>query len=172
VVVAGPAAILATIPLLGACGAGTDDDSLPPLTPEPSLSVPLTEPSSPASRSRAESRASYPARLVLMKFLRGVGTGDTRVCGHTAPAYARVAFADSGGCRPWIGVVTARLAPEQRDLLRTVLVPGATPGPRRGQYTIRPGDLRWSPPEATAPRGVVANRYVLARIGPRWLIIA
>jgi hypothetical protein len=178
-VVAGPAAVLAAIPLLGACGPGTDDDSLPPLTPEPSLSVPLTQPSEPgesappaARPGRSGTRASYPARLALMKFLRGVGAGDARACGHVAPAYARTAFADHGGCAQWITEVGARLSPEQVEMLRTVLVPGATSGPRPGQYTIRPADLRWRPAAAPAPRSVVAGRYVLARTGSRWLIVA
>jgi hypothetical protein len=170
-VVVGVAAIAATIPLLGACGGGTDDDSLPPLTPEPSLSIPQAESSQPASTaSRSGARASYPARYALMKFLRGVGAGDVRVCGYVAPAYARTAFADSGGCRQWIGTVAARLTPEERTLMRTVLVPGATPGPGPGQYTIRSGDLRWTPRTATAPAGVLADQYVLTKSGPRWLL--
>jgi hypothetical protein len=173
VVVAGPAAVLAASLSLGACGPGTDDDSLPPLTPEPSLSVPPSEPSEPAARpGRSGSRASYPARLALMKFLRGVGAGDVRACGHVAPAYARTAFADQGGCAQWIADAGARLSPEQGEQLRTVLVPRAAPGPRPGQYTIRPADLRWRPAGAVAPHGVVAARYVLARTGSRWLIIA
>jgi hypothetical protein len=172
-VVVGVAASAATIPLLAACGGGTDDDSLPPLTPEPSLSIPQAESSQPASpASRSGARASYPARFALMKFLRGVGAGDARVCAYVAPAYAGTAFADSGGCRQWIGTVAARLTPEERTLMRTVLVPGATPGPEQGQYTIRPADLRWTPRGSTAPDGILADQYVLAREGNRWLITA
>jgi hypothetical protein len=107
-----------------------------------------------------------------MKFLRGVGAGDARACGYVAPAYARTAFASSGGCAQWIAAAGARLSPEQAALLRTVLVPGATAGPRPGQYTIRPADLRWRPAGATAPRGIIAGQYVLARAGTRWLIVA
>jgi hypothetical protein len=164
------AVIVAAVPLMAGCAAATgEDDSLPPLTPEPSLSVPSAEatPSAP----RPGSRASYPARLVLMRFLRGVGEGDARVCGHLSPAYARTTFAKWGGCPKWIGATSDRLTPEELGSLQAVQVIGATPGPRAGQYTIGLGDLNWDE-GAVAPDGVVAQRYVLARAGARWLVIA
>jgi hypothetical protein len=168
--IAGPLLLTAA-----ACGGTRDNDSLPPLTPEPALSLPAaespptTETGPPASRSR--SRTSYPARFALMRFLRGVGAGDGRACGLLSPSYARTAFAGAGGCQKWIGAIPGRLTPDELRRLRTVQVLGATPGPRPGQYTIRPADLRWSP-GAAAPEGVVAQQYVLARAGTRWLVVA
>lgn len=162
--------------LLSACGGTKDDDSLPPLTPEPALSLPGAASSAPAVESgppasRSATRASYPARLALMRFLRGAGSGDGRSCGLLSPAYARTAFADAGGCQKWIGAIPTRLTPQEVNLLRTVRVLGATPGPRPGQYTVRPADLRWSA-GASAPRDVVAQQYVLARVGTRWIVVA
>jgi hypothetical protein len=163
-------------PLLTGCGGlGQDDDPLPPLTPEPGLSLPQAssppQASGPPSASRSGTRASYPARLALMQFLRGVGAGDRRVCGLLAPSYARTAFAADGGCAAWIGAAPTRLTPDELHGLRTVRVLGATPGPRPGQFTVRPADLRWSS-GGGVPRDVVAQRYVLARVGGRWLVIA
>jgi hypothetical protein len=178
-------ALAATIPavivLVGAlalagCGRSQEDDSLPPLTPEPGLSLPAAdsppvsvETNPPASRSGL--RASYPARLVLMRFLRGVGAGDRRACGLLSPSYARTAFAAAGGCQKWIGAIPTRLTPDELHQLRTVQVLGATPGPRRGQYTVRPADLRWAA-RAEVPKDVVAQQYVLARAGGRWIVVA
>ncbi|HEY7485358.1 MAG TPA: hypothetical protein VH912_12925 [Streptosporangiaceae bacterium] len=160
----------AAMPLLAACGSSQSDDSLPPLTPEPSLSLPVPQ-STPPPASRSATRASYPARLVLMKFLRGVGAGEVRVCGYVSPSYARKAFAQAGGCTQWIGTAPTRLTPDQLDQLRTVQVLGATPGPSPGQYTIRARDLRWSTADA-APTEVLAKQYVLAKTGTGWLIVA
>jgi hypothetical protein len=162
--------------LLSACGGARDDDSLPPLTPEPALSLPADDSPPPALESnapasRSGSRATYPARLVLMRFLRGVGAGDQRACGLLSPSYARTAFAAGGGCQRWIGSVPRRLTPDELHLLRTVQVLGATPGPRPGQYTIRPADLKWAA-SAAVPKDVVAQRYVLARAGGRWIVVA
>ena len=171
------AIVLAVAPLvLSSCGGSRDDDSLPPLTPEPSLSLPPAVSSPPAVEtvppaSRSATRASYPARLTLVRFLRGAGSGDQRVCALVTAAYARTAFAEAGGCQQWIDAIPTRLTPNELRRLRTVQVLGATPGPRPGQYTIRPADLRWSG-GASAPEGVVAQRYVLARAGTRWLVIA
>jgi hypothetical protein len=106
-----------------------------------------------------------------MRFLRAVGAGDRQACGLVSPSYAATAFASAGGCPQWIGAVPARLSPDELHQLRTVRVLGATPGPRAGQYTIRPADLRWRAATAV-PRDVVAQRYVVAKTGNRWLIIA
>ncbi|HEX6471162.1 MAG TPA: hypothetical protein VF069_18830 [Streptosporangiaceae bacterium] len=161
-------------PLLAGCGgAGQADDPLPPLTPEPGLSLPQV-PNPPAASppaSRSGTRGSYPARLALMRFLRGVGAGDRRACALLSPSYSRTAFAADGGCAAWIGAVPGRLTPDELHGLRTVRVLGATPGPRPGQFTVRPADLRWSP-GGGVPRDVLAQQYVLARVGGRWLVIA
>lgn len=167
--------VTCALPLLAACGNSQSDDTLPPLTPEPSLSVPALESTAPqpatTSASGAGARASYPARLVLMKFLRGVAAGEARVCGYLSPAYDRKAFARAGGCAKWIGTVATRLTADQLGRLRTVQVPGASPGPGTGQYTIRLRDLRWRPAQATPP-DFVARQYVLAKTGGRWLIVS
>jgi hypothetical protein len=171
---------------LSGCGGSQPDDSLPPLTPEPALSVPSADsqppsveaspPASPAApASRSGLRASYPARLALMRFLRGVGAGDGQVCGLVSPSYARTAFAAAGGCQKWIGAIPARLTPDELHQLRTVQVLGAAPGPRQGQYTVRPADLRWATSAAVRkdvlfPAG--AQQYVLARAGGRWVVVA
>lgn len=174
-VVAGSLSVLLLLSLSG-CGGPAEDDTLPPLTPEPAFSLPAAdsqpptvETNSPPSRSGL--RASYPARLVLMRFLRGVGAGDRRACGLLSPSYARTTFAAAGGCSKWIGAIPARLTPDEIHQLRTVQVLGATPGPRPGQYTIRPADLRWAE-SAEVPEDVVAQQYVLAKAGGRWVVVA
>jgi hypothetical protein len=93
------------------------------------------------------------------------------VCGYLSPSYARTAFATTGGCAQWIKSTAGRLTAEQQDALKTVKVLGATPGPRAGQYTVQPDDLSWRAGTAV-PSGVVAKRYVLARSGARWLVVA
>ncbi|HZB34279.1 MAG TPA: hypothetical protein VE465_29215 [Streptosporangiaceae bacterium] len=162
--------------LLAACGGTQEDDSLPPLTPEPAFSLPSADASPPSgetrsSASRSGSRASYPARLALMRFLRGVGAGDRRACALLSPSYARTTFAAAGGCQKWIGAIPARLTQEEIRQLRAVQVLGATPGPRQGQYTVRPADLRWAAGTAV-PKAVVAQQYVLGRAGGRWFVVA
>lgn len=169
-------AALAGALLLSACGGSQDDGALPPLTPEPGFSLPSADSAPPSvetnpSASRAGLRASYPARVVLMRFLRGVGAGDRGSCALLSPSYARKAFAAAGGCREWIGAIPTRLTPDELHQLRTVQVLGATPGPRQGQYTVRPADLRWAASDAM-PEDVVAQRYVLARAGGRWFVVA
>jgi hypothetical protein len=169
IVVAGPL-------LLSACGGTQEDDALPPLTPEPALSPPSADAPPPSVESqspvsRSGSRASYPARLVLMRFLRGVGAGDRRACALLSPSYARTTFAAAGGCQKWIGAVPARLTPDEIHQLRTVQVLGATPGPRQGQYTVHPADLRWTASTAM-PKAVVAQQYVLGKAGGRWFVVA
>ncbi|HEU5156199.1 MAG TPA: hypothetical protein VFU43_04330 [Streptosporangiaceae bacterium] len=168
-VVAGPL-------VLSACGGSPEDDSLPPLTPEPALSLPpgdsrppIVETRSPASR--AGSRASFPARLVLMRFLRGAGAGDPRACGLLSRSYARTAFAAAGGCQRWIEAIPTRLTPDELHQLRTVRVLGATPGPGPGQYTVNASDLRWAA-GTPVPDDVVARRYVLTKSGTRWFVAA
>lgn len=182
------ATVLAAIAVAGSlslsgCGGSQEDDSLPPLTPEPALPLPSagsqppsveTNPSA-AAASRSGLRASYPARLALMRFLRGVGAGDGQVCRLLSPSYARTAFAAAGGCQKWVGAIPARLTPDELHQLRTVQVLGATPGPRQGQYTVRPADLRWAA-RAVVPNDVLfpagAQRYVLARAAGRWVVVA
>jgi hypothetical protein len=178
IAVAGPLSLS-----LSACGGSEGDDSLPPLTPEPALSLP-SAPSQPpsvetnpsaAAASRSGLRASYPARLALMRFLRGVGAGDGQVCRLLSPSYADTAFAAAGGCQKWIGAIPTRLTPDELHQLRTVQVLGATPGPRQGQYTVRPADLRWAasaevPNDVLFPAGT--RQYVLARAGGRWVVFA
>jgi hypothetical protein len=161
--------------LLSACGA-QEDDSLPPLTPEPTFSLPSADSPPPSVEtqppaSRSGSRTSYPARLVLMRFLRGVGAGDRRACALLSPSYARTTFAAAGGCQKWIGAIPTRLTPDELHQLRTVQVLGATPGPREGQYTVRPADLRWAASTAV-PKDVVAQQYVLGRTAGRWFVVA
>jgi hypothetical protein len=171
-----PAIVVAGSLLLSACGGTQEDNSLPPLTPEPALSLPSAESLPPSVEtkppaSRSGSRASFPARLVLMRFLRGIGAGDRRACALLSPSYARTTFAAAGGCQKWIGAVPTRLTPDEVHQLRTVQVLGATPGPRQGQYTVRPADLRWVASTA-APNAVVAQQYVLGRAGGRWFVVA
>jgi hypothetical protein len=158
-----------------ACGGKGEDDSLPPLTPEPALSLPADQ-SPPSTEttplpSPSASRSSYPARLALARFLRAAGAGDRRACDRLDASYASTAFASAGGCEQWVAAIPTRLTPAELRQLRTVQVLGATPGPRPGQFTVHPADLRWRS-AAAVPKDVVARQYVLARTGGRWIVVA
>lgn len=154
---------LAVVPMVvvGGCGSKADT-SMPPLTPEPTVPLPPEDP--------AVLRQSYPARLVLYRYLRGVATADTRVCAYLAPAYARTAFGRTG-CRAWVAQAGRHLAPADLAALRQVTVPTATPGPGRGSYTVQYADLQWRT-DPVEPGGVLRPRYVLRSYGARWRISA
>ncbi|GAA2138689.1 hypothetical protein [Actinomadura napierensis] len=162
--------LLSALPLLpalifgiGGCG-GKDEVGLPPLTPEPGDSrlADLTAPE----------KDSFPARLVLYKFLRGVAAGNVKVCALLAPAYDRAAFGRPGGCRAG-GLAAARrtLRPADLAALRGVTVPSCEDGPGEGEYTVAFGDLKWKGDPAR-PGGVLAAKFTLHKTGARWLIAA
>jgi hypothetical protein len=158
---------LAFIPALIACGAEADM-SIPPLTPEPTISLPPADPAETADP--AAGKASYPARLALYNYLRGMAAGNPRACAYLAPAYDRATFGKAG-CRAWVPQVDRQLPAADLTALRQVVVPTATRGPGSADYTVRFADLEWRT-EPAKPSGVLAARYVIRRIGARWFIVA
>ncbi|MFB4306073.1 hypothetical protein [Actinomadura sp. GTD37] len=156
------AAVLIVLPLLGACG-GKDEITMPPLTPEPGDShlVDTT-----ATESGAE---SFPARLALYKYLRGIAAGNARVCAYLTPDYQRVAFGAPGACRYGFAHARAKLRPQDVAALRGVTVPSCEPGPGDGDYTVRFEDLDWKG-EPARPGGLLAATFTLRKSGAYWQI--
>ncbi|XVQ12295.1 hypothetical protein ACQP1W_06940 [Spirillospora sp. CA-255316] len=148
---------------LGACG-GADEVTMPPLTPEPGGAPPA------ATAAAAAPARTQAARVVLYKYLRGVASGDVKVCASLSPAYERATFGRAGGCRTGLAQVRNGLRPEDLAALRGVTVPTAEAGPGDGEVTVRFEDLRWKTAPAR-PGGVIAARYTLQLTGARWLII-
>ncbi|MBC6456793.1 hypothetical protein [Actinomadura sp. HBU206391] len=158
-----PIAALVLVPLLASCGSGGDiETSIPPLTPEPTITLP--------PQDAASERRSLPARTVLYRYLRSLAAGDPRGCGHLAPAYDRATFG-SGGCRNWMPQAARRLTAGDLNALRGVTVPIASEGPGRADYTVHFTDLQWRT-EPAQPGDVLASSYVIRRTGTRWLIVA
>jgi hypothetical protein len=159
--IAAMALIIASMVVVSGCGSKADM-SMPPLTPEPTVPLPPED--------GAVLRQSYPARVVLYRYLRGVAAADVRACVYLAPAYARATFGRTG-CRAWVAQAGRHMAPADLVALRQVTVPAATPGPGRGSYTVEFTDLQWSTgrPE---PGGVLRSRYVIRSYGARWRISA
>jgi len=155
------------LPALGACALFTDaEPKIPPLVWE-SGDARLIDPRS----ATVPPQESLPARLVLYRFLRGVAAGDVRVCGYLIPEYEQDAFGAVGGCRSGLAAERRRLGARTLAALRGVTVPMARRGPGDNEMTVRFGDLRWrtAPPE---PAGLLAERFVLRRVGGRWRIAA
>jgi hypothetical protein len=158
-----PIAALVLVPTLAACGSGAETDtSIPPLTPEPTITLP--------PQDAAIERQSLPARTVLYRYLRNIAAGDPRGCGHLAPAYDRATFG-SRGCRNWMPEAARRLPAGDLNALRGVTVPIANEGPGQAEYTVHFTDLQWRT-EPADPGDVLASSYVLRRVGARWLIVA
>lgn len=162
-----PCTLLAFVPALVACGDSETDMSIPPLTPEPAISLP---PADPEPVDPALEKASYPARLALYAYLRGLAAGNPRACAYLAPAYDQATFG-AAGCRAWVPQVKRHMAAAELTALRHVVVPTALPGPGNAEYTVRFADLQWRT-EPAKPSGVLAARYVIRRVGTRWFIVA
>jgi hypothetical protein len=162
---------LAITPLV-ACGNGPVDTSIPPLTPEPGLSlgVPPRDPSPGGhAPSRSARAVGFAARVALQRFLRGTGAANTRACVYVAPAFEKTLFGKPG-CKTWMGQAGRHLTAAQLTALRTVRVPAATAGPGGSEFTVQFTDLRWSG-AAPRPGGVLRTAYVLHKIGTHWLLI-
>ncbi|MGK5559001.1 hypothetical protein ACSNOI_46110, partial [Actinomadura kijaniata] len=115
-------------------------------------------------------KQTQPARTALLDYLRGVGSGDTRVCAAMTPAYERAMFGREGGCRPGLAGERRRLRPKDLAALRTVSVPVAEPGPEPGTFTVGFEDLRWEGDPAR-PGGLLAARFTLRRSGKNWVLV-
>jgi hypothetical protein len=159
---------LVLIPAFAACGGSKADLSIPPLTPEPTIALPPADPTEAANP--AETRASFPARLALDNYLRGLAAGNPRACTYLAPAYDRATFGTTG-CRAWVPQVRRQVPAADRTALRSVVVPAATPGPGSAEYTVRFADLRWRT-EPAKPSAILPARFVLRRIAGQWKIVA
>ncbi|MGI8328836.1 hypothetical protein ACRYCC_02655 [Actinomadura scrupuli] len=164
---------LALVPPLAGCGSGQPDTSLPPLTPEPGLS--LGGPSDgPPRDDRTASRSArapgFAARVALQRLLRAAAAGNPGACVYVAPDYQKTLFG-AAGCRAWMGQAAGHLTAAERAALRGVRVPAATEGANDSEFTVRFTDLRWSG-AAPQPRGILRTEYVLRKIGTRWVLAA
>jgi hypothetical protein len=163
---------VALVPLAG-CGSGPPDTSLPPLTPEPGLTLDGPSGDSPPddrTASRSARAPGFAARVVLQRLLRAAAVGNPNACVYVAPDYQRTLFG-AAGCRAWMGQAAGNLTPAERTALRGVRVPAATAGAGGSEFTVRFTDLRWNgtPPQ---PRGILRTEYVLRKIGTRWVLAA
>lgn len=156
------AAVLVVLPLLGACG-GQDKVTMPPLTPEPGDSQ-LVD-----TTATTSGKESFPARLALYKYLRGIAAGNAKACAYLTPAYQREVFGGPTACRSRFAQARAKLRPQDLTALRGVTVPVCEPGPGDGDYTVRFEDLAWKGAPA-APGGLLTTTYTLRKSGPYWQI--
>ena len=157
--------LLALIPTCAACGGSKVDMSIPPLTPEPTITLPPDAPLDPV-----ETKASFPARLALDNYLRGLAKGNPRACAYLAPAYDRATFGKAG-CRAWVPQIKRQVPAADLAALRSVVVPTATPGPGAAEYTVRFADLQWRTDPAK-PSAILPARFVLRHISGQWKIVA
>lgn len=156
-------AVLALLPLLSACG-GKGEVTMPPLTPEPGDSQLV-------DTATTSAQESFPARLALYRYLRGVAVGNARVCAYLAPAYQRKVFGGPAACRTGFAQARARLRQQDLLALRGVTVPLCEPGPGQGAYTVRFEDLDWKG-EPARPGGLLAAGFTLRKSGAYWQITA
>ncbi|TYB48282.1 hypothetical protein [Actinomadura chibensis] len=147
-----------------ACG-GEPDLSMPPLTPEPGDSR-LVDGATAETTTEAAAD-SFPARLALYKYLRGVAAGNVRACAYLTPEFERAAFGRAGGCRAGFLRARARLRPRDVAALRGVTVPACEDGPADGEYTVRFEQLEWAG-EPARPGGLLAASFTLRKTGPYW----
>lgn len=157
-------AVLLLPAALGACG-GEDEVTMPPLTPEPGDSQ-WTD-----TAGTTSSEESFPARLALYKYLRGIAVGNVRACAFLTPAYERATFGKPGGCRSGLSRARARLRPQDLAALRGVTVPACEEGPGDGEYTVRFEHLEWTG-EPARPGGLLAASFTLRKSGRYWQIAA
>ncbi|MFC4049341.1 hypothetical protein ACFOY4_06580 [Actinomadura syzygii] len=143
-----------------ACG-GEPDLSMPPLTPEPGDSRLV------GGATRAAPADTFPARLALYKYLRGVAVGNVRACTYLTPEFERAAFGRAGGCRAGFLRARAQLRPQDVAALRGVTVPACEDGPADGEYTVRFEQLKWAG-EPARPGGLLAAAFTLRKTGPYW----
>lgn len=157
------AAVSLLTALAAAAACGGDEVTMPPLTPEPGVSQ-LVD-----SAGTTSSRESFPARLALYKYLRGIAAGNVKACAFLTPAYERAAFGRPDGCRIGLRQARARLRPQDVAALRGVTVPACEEGPRVGEYTVRFEQLKWTG-EPARPGGLLAASYTLRKTGRYWQI--
>ncbi|NKZ06278.1 hypothetical protein [Actinomadura latina] len=156
------AGVLIVLPLLGGCG-GQGEVTMPPLTPEPGDSQFAD---TAAARTAQE---SFPARLALYRYLRGIAAGNAKACAYLTPAYQRAAFGGPAACRSGFAKARAKLSPQDLAALRGVTVPVCEPGPGEGGYTVRFEDLAWKG-EPARPGGLLTATFTLRKSGPYWQI--
>jgi len=146
--------------LSSGCAAGKDT-ALPPEIAQSSYPLFAGGSTAPVINKPASQPADFPARLVLMRFLRGAGAGNAKVCGWVSPAYEQKAFSTVGGCAQWV----ASIRPVDRAKLKLVTVPEATGGPKA--WTVTASSLVWPKGKPTTPK---AAAFVLRKPGSRWLL--
>jgi hypothetical protein len=159
---------LTIAPPLAACGNKPMDTSIPPLTPEPGLS--LGAPSNDQAPSRSVRAPGFGARVALQRFLRGTAAGDPRACVYVASAFEKTLFGRPG-CKAWMAQAGRHLTTAQRATLRAVRVPTATASADGSEFTIPFTSLRWSG-VAPRPGGILRTEYVLRKTGGHWLLAA
>jgi hypothetical protein len=146
--------------LSAGCAAG-QNTALPPEIAQSSYPLFASASTAPVVKEPASQPADFPARLVLMRFLRGAGAGNTKVCGWVSPEYDEKAFSTVGGCARWV----ASIKPVDRAKLKLVTVPEATGDPKA--WTVQASSLVWPKGKPTTPK---AAAFVLRKPGSRWLL--
>src|SRR6476659_50572 len=82
--------------LASGCGGGKST-ALPSEIAQSSYPLFASESSAPVVKEPESQPPDFPARLVLMRFLRGAGAGNAKVCGWVSPEYDQKAFSTVGG---------------------------------------------------------------------------
>jgi hypothetical protein len=136
---------------------------MPPLTPEPGDSQ------FAGTRATASTQESFPARLALYKYLRGIAAGNPKSCAYLTPAYQREVFGGPAAGRAGFAKARAKLRPQDIAALRGVTVPVCEPGPAAGDYTVRFEDLAWKGDPA-APGGLLTTSFTLHKSDTYWQI--
>ena len=147
--------------LLSAGCAKGQDAALSPEIAQSSYPLFASESTAPVSKEPARRPVDFQARLVLMRFLRGAGAGNPKVCGWVSPAYEQKAYSTVGGCARWV----ASIRPADRVKLKRVTVPVATGSPKA--WTVQASSLVWPKGRPTTPKAAV---FVLRKRGSRWLL--
>jgi hypothetical protein len=146
--------------LSSGCSKG-QDAALSPEIAQSSYPLFASESTAPVIKKPTSRPADFPARLVLMRFLRGAGAGNPKVCGWVSPAYDEKAYSTVGGCAKWV----ASISPADRVKLKQVTVPVATGGPK--VWTVQASSLVWPKGRPTTPKATV---FVLRKPASRWLL--
>jgi hypothetical protein len=146
--------------LSSGCAAG-QDAALSPEIAQSSYPLFASESTAPVIKEPGSQPPDFQARLVLMRFLRGAGAGNAKVCGWVSPAYDQKAFSTVGGCAEWV----ASISPADRVKLKLVTVPAATGSPKA--WTVQASSLVWPKGRPTTPKATV---FVLRKPRSRWLL--
>jgi hypothetical protein len=164
-----PVAIAASGVLLSGCGGSSKSGAT---NPPPQVLPSNQAPSAPTAVAAKPKALPPAAAKVLQAFLRGPATDDTTVCKDISAAYNKSktgGFGQVGGCKKGIKVTFKHLKAKEIKELKGVEAVKGVPGPKKGEYTVSFADLKWT--KGALPQGVLADKYVLAKVKGKWLIV-